>query len=143
MIIPPLIASGERSSSNHLLKKTIKLAFEKVYNTYSSMVYSIALETSANQTKASEITIHTFKILCEQNATELNSHCLCATIIKLTIETAHKILKPTALKHNFNLKIFENCPLLRQLLLEQMSMDKCCEQNNLNRAAIALKLRDS
>lgn len=105
-------------------------SFENIYDTYSPMLFGIAVQISPTEKEAEVIIIATFKKIHEQNLIDQTSPLLCVTLIKLLIQTAHEQLK---LK-NFKLKQFENAPLLHKLLCEQAELENHCIENNLSRA---------
>ena len=115
---------------------------ENLYNTYSPMLYGIALEISPAQKEAEEILISTFHEIYKQNLLQQAHPSLCATLIKLIIRTAHEQLNSTQLKNNFTLKQFESTPLLHKLLFEQISLEKYGEENELTRAEVAKRIQE-
>ena len=117
-------------------------SIEKLYDTYSVMLYGIALEISPSQRVADRILIETFKRAYKKNVINQEKSSICVTLIKLIIETAHHILMPEELKHNFKLKQFENSQLLHQLLCEQLSVDAICRNNKLTPLEAAQKIRE-
>ncbi|MBC8110648.1 MAG: hypothetical protein H7Y04_06265 [Verrucomicrobia bacterium] len=110
-----------------------------MYDTYGSIVYGIALEMSQNQKEAEGILISTFEKIYKQKLMQQDSHCICATLIKLTVMTACEQLKQT---HGFKLKRFENTPLLHKLLCEQVSLASYCEENKLTQIQVAKTIRE-
>ena len=115
---------------------------ENLYDTYSPMLYGIALEISPGQKEAEEILISTFHKIGKQNLLQQAHPSLCATLIKLIIRTAHEQLKPGQLKNNFRLKQFESTPLLHKLLCEQISLENYGDENKLARAEVAKRIRE-
>lgn len=113
-------------------------SFGKIYDTYSPMVYSIALEFSPNQHKAEEILTATFTKLYFQDQIKSNSHNLCATLINLTLQIAKEKLEPEIC---FELKQFKNTPLLHKIFCENFSIKQICEQENLSNDVVAKKIR--
>lgn len=114
------------------------ITFESLYDTYSPMLYTIALEISPTEKQAEEILSTTFLKAHQQNLIQKNKHSLCATLIKLTIQTAYEQLKP---KSNFRLKQFENTPLLHKLLCEQITLDDHCTENKITRTQVSYQIR--
>jgi len=114
---------------------------ENIYDKYSAMLYSIAVEISPSQKAAKEILITTFKKIREQNLIQIYPS-LCVTLIKLLIKTSHQQLKPKELKHNFKLKQFENTPLLHKFLCEKIDLEVHCTENKLTRSEVGEILRE-
>lgn len=117
-------------------------SFEALYNIYSAMLYSVALEISPNQKAAEEILILTFQKVYKKKLTQQNHPSICATLLKLVIETAQEQLNPDQIKSSFKLKQFEKAPILHKLLCEQISLTEYCEKSRLTRSEIAIKLRE-
>jgi len=133
-----------RQSNHHKLSnmKHVSCTLEMLYNTYSSMLYGIALEISPTQKEAEEILITTFQKIYKKKLTQKNYTSLCATLVKLMIQTAQEKLNPDQTKINFKLKEFEKAPVMHKLLCEQISLEQYSAENNLTRSEIATKLRE-
>ena len=124
------------------MEKQTTNTIESLYNKYSKMVYGIALEISPSHKEAEFILIKTFKKVHQQNIINQVSSSICVTLIKFVIQTAHEVLMPEELKHNFKLKCFENSPLLHQLLCEQISVDDICVKHELTPLDVSKKVRE-
>lgn len=117
-------------------------SLEALYSTYSSILYSIALEISPTPKEAEEILISTFQKIYKRNLTQQNQASICATLIKLTLQTAHEHLNSGQIKNNFKLKQFEHAPILHKLLCEQISLKQYCEESKVTRGEVAKKIRE-
>lgn len=117
-------------------------SLEILYHNYSSILYGIALEISPTQKEAEEILISTFQKVYKKKLTQQNHASICATLIKLTIQTAHELLNPGQVKTNFKIRQLENTPLLQKLLCEQISLNQYCEESKLAREEVTQKLRE-
>ena len=122
------------------MNKNSPLIFSQLYDKYSTMLYSIAVEISPTEKQAEEILIITFKKAHKLNLVAQTYPSLCITLIKIIIQTAHEHLGD--FKNNFRLKQFENTPLLHKLLCEQINLDNHCQENNLTRAELGKKIRE-
>jgi hypothetical protein len=100
------------------------------------------LEISPTQKAAEEILINTFQKIHKKKLTQQNHTSICATLIKLIIQTAHEQLHPDQVKPSFKLKQLNNTPLLNKLLCEQISLKQYCEESNLAREEVSQKLRE-
>jgi len=117
-------------------------SFEILYNTYSSMLYAIALEISPDPKEAEEILIHSFQRAYKQNIFQQNSPSVCVALIKLIVQTAQERLNPDQKTSNFKLKQFENAPLLHKILCEPNSLDQYSEETKFTRNELSKKLRN-
>ena len=112
---------------------------ENIYDKYSPMIYGIALDISSTQSEAESILISTFHKAYKQNLIKKSSHFLCASLIKLTIQTAREQLKT---KNIIKIKQFENASLLHNLLCDQLNLEDFCSENNLSRNQLAKQIRE-
>lgn len=124
------------------MKTQSEIKFENIYDTYSPLVYGIALEISPTTEIAEQILFRTFQEVFDQNLIEQKHPSFCVTLIKLVFQITHEQLPPSQLKNNFKLKQFENTPVLHKLLCEQLNLEVYCENNKLTRAEIANKIRE-
>ncbi len=122
--------------------KPVTNAFQRLYDMYSAMLYGIALEISPSQKEADLILFETFMKAHKQDLFNQEGSSVCVTLIKLVIQTAHEVLIPEELKHNFKLKRFETSPLLHQLLCEQFSIDDLCSKHKLTPLHISKQIRE-
>lgn len=97
--------------------------FETLYDTYSPMLYGIALQIAPTKMEAEHILIATFSKAHEQKLCEKKHLSHCINLIKLLIQTAHQKLNNNIGKPNFKIKQFENTPMLHQILCEQMTVE--------------------
>lgn len=95
-----------------------EIKFENIYDTYSPVVYGIALEISPTTEIAEQILFRIFQEVYNQNLMEQKHPSLCVTLIKLIFQIAHEQLPTSQLKNNFKIMQFENTPLLHKLLCE-------------------------
>lgn len=119
-----------------------KNIFENLYDTYSTMLYSIALEISPTKRHAEQILSDTFKEAHKQNLASQKNPAQCIALIKLIIQTARHQLNNNKGKINFRLKQFENTPLLHKLLCEQINLEDHCTQNKVTRSEAAKQMRE-
>lgn len=117
-------------------------SLENLYNTYSSMLYGIALEISPTPKDAKEILIRTFHQASKQNLLQQARPLRCAALIKLVIRIAQEQLHPSQLKNDFRLKQFEHTPLINKSLCGQTSQQNCGEKNELEHGEMARKVRE-
>lgn len=115
-------------------------SFEQIYDTYSSMLYGVALEISPDKNKAEDILFRTFIKINEQKSEIQQRSSMCLALMKLLIETANE--DPEIKKNNYSLKQFENSPLLTTLLIKCTTLENVCKQNNITRMQAARKLRE-
>ena len=111
------------------MNKNSPLIFSQLYDKYSTMLYSIAVEISPTEKQAEEILIITFKKAHKLNLVAQTYPSLCITLIKIIIQTAHEHLGE--FKNNFRLKQFENTPLLNHLICDQISLQDYCKEKYL------------
>ena len=105
--------------------------FKTLYDTYSPMLYGIALQIAPTHMEAEYILSATFSKALQQNWCEQKHPSPCIEIIKLLIKTAHQRLNNNIGETNFKIKQFENTPMLHQLLCEQMTVEDYCMQNKI------------
>ncbi len=120
----------------------MKTDFENIYDRYSPMLYGIALQLCPATKKAEEILVLTFKKIEKQNLSFDNNKPLSIILIKLIIETAQDELSRGKTRCNFKIKLFENTPLIHQLLVQQNSVANYCIDNNISRHQALLNIRD-
>jgi hypothetical protein len=124
------------------LKNQVVSLIESHYDKYSAMLYGIALEISPSSKEAEIILIKTFEKAYSQNLMNSEKAGICGILIKLVIQSAHEVLLPKELKHNFKLNRFEDSPLLHQLLCEQISVNEICLKNKLSSLEVSQKIRE-
>jgi hypothetical protein len=117
----------------------VPITIEYVYDTYSSMMYGIALEISQNEQAAAAILISAFQKIHRQKLIQQATHGTCAMLIKLTIQTAYEQIKQ---ENRFSLKQFENTPMLHRLLCQQVSLESICQENKLTPTQVAKIIRE-
>ncbi|NUO00580.1 MAG: hypothetical protein HUU01_08190 [Saprospiraceae bacterium] len=111
---------------------------EKLYDTYSSLLYHIALQISPTPKEAEEVLIGTFQKVYKNNLTD-KYPSIFAKLINLTIQTAQEQLGSEQVKNKFKLDQFEKTPVVHKLLCKQMSLQNYCEGYNLTRDEVAKK----
>ncbi len=119
----------------------MKADFENIYDAYCPVLYSIALQLCPTEEQAEQILVETFKKIHSQKSVWQNEKRLCIPLIKILIDTAKKQLYPAKTTVDFKIKQFKNTPLLRQLLVGQLSLKNYCSKNDITREEIALKIR--
>ena len=101
-------------------------AFEKFYDTYSPMLYGMALQLSPTQRQAEELLVKTFVILHKQKFVEANDPCVCINLIRLLLGTAQEQFKAAELHP------FKNAPMMNLILSGKMSVREVCLHNRVN-----------
>ena len=112
--------------------------FDNVYNTYSPMLYGIALQISTTENEAQQLLISTFKTAYKQNVAEQTHPCVCVTLIKLLISSAQDLV----LSKRIKLKQFENAPLLHKMLCENIKHEVLCEELQITRNQLSRKIQE-
>jgi len=120
-------------------EKLFNDSLDNVYNRYSPMLYSIALEISPTQIEAEEILIVTFIKMHKQKLIVQHHASICLMLIKLLMQTANELLKQ---KEHIKLTQFENTPLLHQILCGCITMKEICRERKLTREAAAKIIRE-
>jgi hypothetical protein len=115
--------------------------FEKLYDTYSAMLYGMAVEISPSIMQAEKILICTFKKAHQQNIADQKYPLHCLSLIKLLLQTAHQQINNNKGKINFKLNRFKDYPVLHSLLCEQAATENYDEENIGNREGAGKKLR--
>ena len=111
-------------------QKMGNIIFENVYDTYSPMLYGIALGISATKKEAGEILIHTFKEMYQQDLIKHKHPSLCIALIKLIIQTAFKRINADQLINNFRLNQVENTSVFHGLLYKQIYLVNTAKKIN-------------
>jgi hypothetical protein len=106
------------------------------------MLYGVAMEIAPNKTAAEKMLIGTFQKIHQQKLDQQNVPPPYMALVKLLIQTAHEQLYTGQLKYNFQLKQFENTPMLQKLICEQIDLENYCIQNQLTRSEMAKKIRE-
>ena len=104
--------------------------FENIYDKYSPILYSIALQICNSKKKAEQVLMNTFKKVYTQDITKHQYSIYSITFMRLIVKTAKEIY-PIKLKRNFRLKQFEKTPLLNQLICDQISLQDYCKEKYL------------
>jgi hypothetical protein len=112
-----------------------------LYDKYGAMLYGIALENAPTDKAAAQVLITTFEKAQEQNILENNGHCICATLIKLTIATAHQTVGEQP-KDNNSLNLLPTKPLLHKVLFENKSSIQTSGETDLTHEAIGKMIRE-
>jgi hypothetical protein len=115
------------------------LLFENMYDKYSPMVYGIVLEISPTKEQAGQILVRLFQKVYEQNILQEKKHCLCATLIKLTIQTAQEQLKQ---KKNNNFLLFKDSKFLNMIICEERPVTTICEEYKMTFNQVTQKIRE-
>lgn len=119
-----------------------KRTFENIYDAYCPMLYNIALQVCPTHTQANKILVITFKKLHRQKIEWMGKLVFCVDLIKLIIQTAKEELYPGEKECNFKIKQFENTPLLQKLMVEQLTLEEYCIENNLDRSVAISIIRN-
>ena len=106
---------------------------EILYDSYSPVLYGIALQITLNPTQAKQILITTFTKARQQNLNELKYSSPCIALIKLLIESAHEHFNNNTGRTNFKIKHFESTPMLHEILCEQMTLENYCISNKITK----------
>ena len=116
--------------------------FEILYDRYCPMLYGIALQIAPTQMEAEQIIISSFIKAYHQNIEEQKYPSPCISLIKLLIQTAHEQLKNNTDKPNFELKMFENSPMLHHVLCEQATLEKYCIEYKITKQQVMKNFRE-
>ncbi len=112
-----------------------------LYDTYSPMLYGIALDISSGARQAEDILIRTFAKAGSPDRALDHPASACIALIRLLIESAHELLGPTQAS-NIKLKIFEKTPLMHKMLCERVNLNDYCQANNMTRMEAGKKMRE-
>lgn len=100
-----------------------------LYDTYSPILYTIALQILPAKKDAEDILICMFKNLATQKNVKQNKSLHCLHLIRLLMETSKQVPFASKLNINFKIKQFQQTPILNQLLFEDVSLENYCLQN--------------
>ena len=115
---------------------------EVLYDKYASILFGIASSMANSKNDAEQILIDTFVEVQKQSGNDSNRPLGLVSLIKLTILTAHKFYSFGKLGTHFKPKLFENTPLLNQLLSQQQNLEKYCVENKITMGQAAKKIRE-
>lgn len=115
---------------------------ENLYDTYSPMLLSMALEISNSRQDAEEILVQTFLKISRLKILDQYHVTLSGKLLKILIQTAKEFVNPQNNSSNFKLKQFEKVPITQQLLFEQIGFENYCSENKTTRTEAAKKLRE-
>ena len=118
------------------------MTLENLFETYSPMLLSMALEITNSKPEAEEVLVQTFVKISRLEITDQYHISLSVKLIKLLIKTAKEFVNPQNLNRNFKLKQFEKVPVTQKLLVEQIGFENYCTENKLTRIESAIKLRE-
>ena len=124
------------------MKAAITSKFETLYDTYSPLLYGIALQIAPTQKEAEQIFITTFTNAHQQNIEEQKYPSLIITLLKIIIHTAHLQLNNNIGKTNFKIKQFKNTPMLHQIICEQMTIENYCIENKIAKAEAIKNIKE-
>ena len=110
--------------------------FENIYDTYSPMMYGIALKVSTNKKDAEQILISTFQKIQQQNFIEKKHVSLSIALIKMTVETAHELKE----KNMITLNQQDSTEMLHQVLFQNHCIESICKLNKITRQAALKKM---
>lgn len=111
-----------------------------LYDTYSAMLYGMALQVSTGTIQAEAILVSTFVKINSYIPTIHNSSASCTLLIKLFIESANEVLDAKQAK-NIQVKLFTKTPLIHNMLCEGANITTYCEANNITRLEAGKKMR--
>ncbi len=120
----------------------MRITLENLYDKYSGMLYSIALEISPSAKDAEFILINTFQKVDSENLLTRNSTAWCIALIKGLVETAQEKFNSGQKRNNFVLKRFENTPLLHTLFSQQRGITDYCKTNRISITEARRQLRE-
>ena len=119
----------------------IKKEFEMLYDTYSAMLYGIAVEISSSRKDADEILIITFEKAQQQSIGKKKYPSPSILLIKLLIQTAHQQFNNNTGNTILKIKQFKNYPILHSILSDQGNTESDFGKNNNNGKRTGEKLR--
>ena len=126
-----------QTSSNLETISNLEVLFDK----YATILFGIASSMANSKKDAEQILIDTFVEAQKQSGNDNNLPLSLVSLIKLTILTSHKFYNFGKLGTYFKPKLFENTPLLNQLLSERQNLEKYCAENQLTMGQAAKKIR--
>ena len=103
---------------------------ENIYDTYSPMLYGIALEIFDTEVQAEAALIKTFKLFYKQNLASAKYPGTFVMLLRLVIKTAVED-GFINLKSNKSLRLFEKKGVMEYLFLQQKNLSCYCNENNL------------
>ena len=115
---------------------------EVLFDKYASTLMGIASSMANSKAEAEQILLDTFVEVQRQFGNDSSCSLGLVSLIKLTILTAHKYYSFGKLETNFKTKLFENTPILNQLLCQQQNLKKYCADNNITIGQAAKKIRE-
>lgn len=109
--------------------------FEILYDQYSSMVYTIALEVSASDSEAEAILLSTFQ---EAYAKYQLTNLLpgCSDFIRMTFQVIQKQFTATG---SIRLSAFKSSPVIHHVFCSATGLDGYCDEHHVTRE-VGLKL---
>ncbi len=90
---------------------------KRIFETYSPMLYGVALEICGTKELAEEIIIKTFEKIYKQNIGEQVNDALFIPLIKILFQTTGEHLKEMQVQHAINQNPFEKTTELRNVLI--------------------------
>ncbi len=120
---------------------TIASNFEYLYDKYSPILYSIALQVAPCQQQAEQILTETFTKAHELNFADHKSPKLLLFLMKLVVQTAHQQLNNGRGEMKFSIEYFRNTPILHFVIFEQKSLENYCFENQIQKECAMRKLR--
>lgn len=115
---------------------------ERLYDMYSPMLYSIAVEISPSSKEAESILIKVFHQIHVQKLAVHKSSLLGIALLKILLQTAQHELNSGERKSNIRLKCFQNAPLLHQIICEESGLKNYCEENNITTTEAMKQIRN-
>jgi hypothetical protein len=115
---------------------------EDIYDNYSPMLYSIALQISPTQKDAEDILICTFQQINQYQLAQQTHSFICVTLIRLIIQTAQQHFNALPFNEKTQLKQFKDTPLLRQLFCEATTIEEYCAKSGLSSVAVVKKMQE-
>jgi hypothetical protein len=113
---------------------------ESIFDKYGGVLYGIALQICPTEKQAELVLVKTLKSLSAHKPMPAPNIALCMQLIHLIIKTAKSEGYYEPGRSDGRLKLFENCPLLRQLFCGQQTVGEYCLQNKLPIADALKKL---
>lgn len=117
------------------------LNLENLYDIYSPMLFSLALEITNSKKSAEEILVNTFIKIDRLKIAEEHHVSLSGKFIKLLVQTAKTSINPQNLTAQYKLQRFEKTPITKDLLFEQIGFENYCTENSITRLEAAKKIR--
>ena len=115
---------------------------EKLYDSYSPMLYGIALKLSPSIEDAESILLATFYEIFNQRTVDLTGSPVSFSLVRIMIRIAHDRFNPGGIQNYFGLPYLKNAPVLHYLICDQKGIEGYCTDHGITREEALIKLHD-